>query len=140
LFGATVECDTGISTSLIFRSNDMALLQQDDGDIITELGVDPERYLLKTGPLTLDYRDRVCLLHAEHRAVQLSGVEFKLLECLMRNAGKPVARDVLWANVWKLDRDPRSNRIEVYITYLRTKLGSSLISTVRGLGYRFNAA
>lgn len=71
------------------------------------------------------------------RAVALTAREYQLLEHLMRNAGKVVTRRELWEHVWEGDAEPDSNAVDVYVRYLRNKLGRDpdLIRTVRGAGY-----
>ena len=54
----------------------------------------------------------------------------------MRNQGRVLSREQLLSRVWGYDFDPGSNIVDVYVGYLRKKLGASLISTVRGAGYR----
>jgi DNA-binding response OmpR family regulator len=70
------------------------------------------------------------------KIVELTSREFALLEMLMRHAGQAVPRSDLLSNVWGLDFDPRSNLVDVYIRYLRRKVGDDRIQTVRGVGYR----
>lgn len=70
------------------------------------------------------------------KIVDLTSREFALLEMLMRHAGRAVPRSDLLSNVWGLDFDPRSNLVDVYIRYLRRKVGDDRIQTVRGVGYR----
>jgi two-component system, OmpR family, copper resistance phosphate regulon response regulator CusR len=70
------------------------------------------------------------------KIVQLTSREFALLEMLMRHPGRAVPRSDLLSNVWGLDFDPRSNLVDVYIRYLRRKVGDDRIQTVRGVGYR----
>lgn len=89
---------------------------------------------LVVGDLELDLIARRARLTG--RIVELTSREFALLEMLMRHAGQPVSREELLANVWGLDFDPRSNLVDVYIRYLRRKLGNDWIQTVRGVGYR----
>jgi two-component system, OmpR family, response regulator QseB len=67
----------------------------------------------------------------------LSTTEFRLLETLMRNAGQILTRPQLLDRVWGFDYDGGSNVVEVYVGYLRRKLGRSSIETVRGSGYRY---
>ena len=73
------------------------------------------------------------------RAIELTRTEFALLELLMRNAGRPLARDVIMDRVWGWESEPTSNSLEVFIGYLRRKTESGgeprLIHTVRGIGY-----
>ena len=57
----------------------------------------------------------------------------------LRNVGQVLSREQLLDQVWGYDFDPGSNVVDVYVGYLRRKLGSSAISTVRGVGYRFEA-
>jgi two-component system, OmpR family, copper resistance phosphate regulon response regulator CusR len=70
------------------------------------------------------------------KIVELTSREFALLEMLMRHPGQAVPRSDLLSNVWGLDFDPRSNLVDVYIRYLRRKVGDDRIQTVRGVGYR----
>lgn len=73
--------------------------------------------------------------------IDLSAREYSLLEYLMRHAGQVVTRAQILAAVWEYDFDPQSNVVDVYVRYLRRKLDrpdkSSLIESVRGVGYRF---
>jgi DNA-binding response OmpR family regulator len=55
----------------------------------------------------------------------------------MRHAGQVLSREQLLSHVWGYDFDPGSNVVEVYVRYLRRKLGDRRIETVRGMGYRF---
>jgi two-component system, OmpR family, response regulator len=73
--------------------------------------------------------------------VELTGREFGLLEYLVRNAGRPVARTELLARVWGTAFDPGTNVIDVYVRHLREKLGEQgkRITTLRGVGYAFDA-
>jgi DNA-binding response OmpR family regulator len=89
---------------------------------------------LHVGDLELDLIARRARLTG--RIIELTSREFALLEMLMRHAGQAISREELLANVWGLDFDPRSNLVDVYIRYLRRKLGNSWIETVRGVGYR----
>jgi len=74
------------------------------------------------------------------RPVELSNREFTLLEYLLRHAGQVLSRTQILFSVWEYDADPSSNVVDVYVRYLRRKLGEpSPISTVRGAGYRYDA-
>jgi two-component system, OmpR family, response regulator QseB len=55
---------------------------------------------------------------------------------LFRHPGQVLSREQILSNVWGYDYDPGSNVVDVYIGYLRKKLGQDLIETVRGMGYR----
>ncbi len=70
--------------------------------------------------------------------MELSARELTLAEVLMRNRGMVMSREQLLSQVWGYDFDPGSNVVDVYVGYLRKKLGSDLITTVRGLGYRID--
>jgi DNA-binding response OmpR family regulator len=71
------------------------------------------------------------------RTVPLTAREYQILEYLARNVGRVVTRTVLWEHVWESDAVPDSNVVDVYVRYLRNKLGREpdLIHTVRGGGY-----
>ncbi|MFC8680044.1 response regulator transcription factor [Microbacterium ureisolvens] len=84
--------------------------------------------------LTLDIRTRRA--HLGTIAVELSAREFALAEELVRNAGQVLSREQLLSRVWGYDFDPGSNVADVYVGYLRQKLGPGRIETVRGVGYR----
>lgn len=97
---------------------------------------------LEAGDLVLDVARHE--VHAAGRPLSLSNREFALLEYLMRNKGRVVTRQQILDNVWGYDFDPGSNVVDIYIHYLRKKLGNRdgkrLLRTVRGLGYIFEAA
>jgi DNA-binding response OmpR family regulator len=89
---------------------------------------------LRVGELELDLIARRA--HVGERVVWFTPREFALLEMLMRRAGTTVTRPELLSEVWSLDFDPRSNLVDVYVRYLRRKLGPGWIVTERGVGYR----
>jgi DNA-binding response OmpR family regulator len=66
----------------------------------------------------------------------LSAREFALAEEFMRHPGQVLSHEQLLSRVWGLDFDPGSNVVGVYVRYLRAKIGSDRIETVRGMGYR----
>lgn len=68
-------------------------------------------------------------------AVNLSTREFDLLHTLMLNAGRVLSREQLETHLYSWGQEVDSNAVEVHIHNLRRKLGSSLIHTVRGVGY-----
>ena len=90
---------------------------------------------LESGDMTLDLRTRRVAVGG--REVALSAREFALAETLMRHPGQVLSREQLLSHVWGYDFDPESNIVDVYIGYLRRKLGEESIETVRGMGYRF---
>ncbi|MBE7325268.1 response regulator transcription factor [Nocardioides sp. Y6] len=92
---------------------------------------------LDAGGVHLDLRTRRATVAG--REVDLSAREFMLAEIFMLNAGHVLSREQLLDHVWGLDFDPGSNVVDVYVGYLRKKFGATAITTVRGMGYRFNA-
>ena len=74
------------------------------------------------------------------RLIELSSREFTLLEFLLRRPNQVLSRTQILFAVWEYDADPSSNVVDVYIGYLRRKLGDpSPITTMRGAGYRYDA-
>jgi two-component system copper resistance phosphate regulon response regulator CusR len=94
----------------------------------------PEPTVLRSGDLALDLRTRRA--GVRDRTVDLSAREFALAEMFLRHAGQVLSREQLLSHVWGYDFDPGSNVVDVYVRYLRRKLGRNLIETVRGAGYR----
>lgn len=86
------------------------------------------------GDIALDIRTRRA--HVAGQSVELSAREFALAEEFVRHAGQVLSREQLLSRVWGYDFDPGSNVADVYVGYLRQKLGSDAIETVRGVGYR----
>ena len=84
--------------------------------------------------LSLDLRTRRA--QVEGRSVDLSAREFALAETFLRNPGQVLSREQLLSAVWGYDFDPGSNVVDVYVSYLRAKLGKERFETVRGMGYR----
>ena len=91
--------------------------------------------VLDAGGVRLDVRTRRATVGA--REIDLSAREFALAEIFMVNAGQVLSREQLLDQVWGFDFDPGSNVVDVYVGYLRRKLGPDTIETVRGMGYRF---
>jgi two-component system copper resistance phosphate regulon response regulator CusR len=89
---------------------------------------------LVVGEVRLDLRRRRA--YVGEREVELSARELTLAEVLMRNRGIVLSREQLLSQVWGYDFDPGSNVVDVYVGYLRKKLGAGLVTTVRGVGYR----
>jgi DNA-binding response OmpR family regulator len=92
--------------------------------------------VLHAGEVSLDLRSRKAT--AGGREVDLSAREFILAETLFRHPGQVLSREQLLSHVWGYDFDPGSNIVDVYVGYLRRKLGKDLIETVRGMGYRLS--
>jgi DNA-binding response OmpR family regulator len=93
-----------------------------------------ETTLLRAGPLLLDLRTRRATV--DERSVELTAREFALAETFLRHPGQVLSREQLLSHVWGYDFDPESNVVDVYVRYLRRKLGEERITTVRGMGYR----
>jgi DNA-binding response OmpR family regulator len=72
----------------------------------------------------------------DDRVVELTAREFALTETFIRHAGQVLTREQLLSHVWGYDFDPGSNVVDVYVRYLRKKLGDDVVETVRGVGYR----
>jgi DNA-binding response OmpR family regulator len=83
-------------------------------------------------------------VHRRGRAVTLSSTEFDLLVLLLRHQERVLSREQILSSVWGYQHDPATNVVDVYIGYLRRKLGSpddpAPIFTVRGVGYRLGGA
>ena len=87
------------------------------------------------GDVVLDVLGRRATV--DGREVELSAREFALAEQFLRNPGRVLSREQLLSRVWGMDFDPGSNVVDVYVRYLRGKLGVHHIITVRGAGYRW---
>jgi two-component system copper resistance phosphate regulon response regulator CusR len=92
---------------------------------------------LVAGRLTLDVIRRE--VDTGSGPVALAEREFLLLQELMKNAGATVSKERLLNSVWGYNFDPGTNVLDVYVRRLRAKLGSELIQTMRGEGYRVNS-
>ena len=93
-----------------------------------------ETTVLQVGSVQLDLRSRRAT--SQDRTVELTAREFALLETFMRHPDQVLSREQLLSHVWGYDFDPGSNVVDVYVRYLRKKLGETAIETVRGMGYR----
>ena len=96
-----------------------------------------ESTVLSAGAVSLDLRSRRAT--ADDRVIELTAREFALLETFLRHPGQVLTREQLLSHVWGYDFDPGSNVVDVYVRYLRKKLGDGVIDTVRGMGYRLDA-
>jgi DNA-binding response OmpR family regulator len=99
-------------------------------------GSGPRPPVLTAGGLEVDPMTRRCRYRGEE--VALTPRQFALLEVLMRGGTEVVSKQQLLDRVWGMDACD-ANIVEVYIGYLRRKLGASVIETVRGVGYRVTA-
>jgi DNA-binding response OmpR family regulator len=99
---------------------------------------------LTVGSLTVDPIANQAAFQ-DGRIVELTPIEFRLLYCLMRNAGRILSHDLLLSAVWGYDYEGYSNQLAVYVRRLRKKIEADpddpkLLTTVRGLGYKFERA
>lgn len=90
---------------------------------------------LRQGSIVVDLCTRK--LKINERSIELSAREFTMLEVFMRHPGQVVSREQLLNSVWGYDYDPGSNVVDVYVGYLRKKIGGEAIETIRGMGYRW---
>jgi DNA-binding response OmpR family regulator len=93
-----------------------------------------EETVLAVEGAALDLRTRQVAVGGVY--VDLSAREFALAEMFFRHPGQVLSREQLLSNVWGFDFDPGSNIVDVYVGYLRRKLGRERIVSVRGMGYR----
>ena len=93
-----------------------------------------EAAVLRNGDLVLDLLTRQARVGS--CTVDLSAREFALAEVFLRHPGQVLSREQLLSHVWGYDYDPGSNVVEVYVRYLRSKIGPDRIATIRGAGYR----
>ena len=94
----------------------------------------PDANILQVGDLSLDLRTRRAFV--DGASVELTAREFLLAEVFCRHPDQVLSREQLLSQVWGFDFDPGSNVVDVYIRYLRRKLGPNRIQTIRGMGYR----
>jgi len=97
---------------------------------------------LRLGDLVLDLHAHVGR-RGDH-VLDLTNTEWNLLECLMRHPGQALTREQILDHVWSYESEVQPSMVDVYISYLRRKLNvpgcPDLIQTVRGVGYRLEAA
>jgi two-component system, OmpR family, copper resistance phosphate regulon response regulator CusR len=98
----------------------------------------PEPTMLRAAGCALDLRTRRLLV--DEKSIELTAREFALAETFFRHAGQVLSREQLLSNVWGYDYDPGSNVVDVYVGYLRKKIGEDRITTIRGMGYQLQAA
>lgn len=93
-----------------------------------------EEMVVRAGKIILDLHTRQ--VRVGDHLIDLSAREFIMLETFLRHPGQVFSREQLLSNVWGYDYDPGSNIVNVYVGYLRKKLGEDAITTIRGMGYR----
>jgi phosphate regulon transcriptional regulator PhoB len=81
-------------------------------------------------------------VHVKKKAIELTAREFQLLAYFAARPGRVVTRELLLEELWKMDPDVETRTVDVHVRRLRQKLGSAstMIKTVRGVGYKFTAA
>jgi two-component system OmpR family response regulator len=102
--------------------------------VLVRRGREPRPALLTAGPVVLDPATRT--VTNAGRPVELTPREFGVLEYLMRRDGVAVTKSELLEHVFDVGADGGPNLVEVYVSYLRRKLGRETVVTVRGGGYR----
>jgi DNA-binding response OmpR family regulator len=104
---------------------------------VARRGSAPRPTCLKVADLTLDPASRRAL--RGHREIRLSPTEYRLLELLIRRAGRVVTRTAIVEAVWGLENDVEENTLDAFVRLLRGKVDKGfrpkLIQTVRGIGY-----
>lgn len=92
---------------------------------------------LQVGEVSLNLRTRQATVNGCN--VELPAREFTMAELFFRHPGQVFSREQLLDQVWGYNYNPGSNVVDVYVGYLRKKLGSDFIETVRGRGYRLRS-
>lgn len=92
---------------------------------------------LEVAAISLDPAEK--LVEFQGESLDLTAREFAILEILVRNAGRFVSRQRLEEGIYSWGEEVGSNTVEVYISRLRKRFGSTLIETMRGVGYRIPA-
>jgi len=104
---------------------------------VSRRGSAPRPTILTVGDLVLDPATHDVKRDGEE--IHLSPTEFRLLEFLMRRAGRVVSRNTIVQAIWNFDDDVEENTLDAFISLLRSKVDrdqkEKLIQTVRGLGY-----
>ncbi len=93
--------------------------------------------LISLGDVDLDTAAQTVTFQKQH--VEFSRREYMLLKSLMENAGKVLTRTTLESKLYSWGEEVCSNALEVHIHYLRKKLGTDFIKTVRGVGYKVDS-
>ncbi len=93
-------------------------------------------HCLQVGGIRIDLHTRE--VWVDDHKIDLSAREFVMVEIFVRHPGQVLSRTQLLDHVWGYDYDPGSNIVDVYVGYLRKKIGKSFFETIRGVGYRLN--
>jgi two-component system copper resistance phosphate regulon response regulator CusR len=97
-----------------------------------------EAEVITVGEASLDLRTRRA--QVEGKMVELTAREFALAKLFFANPGQVLSKEQILSHVWGYDFDPASNVVEVYVSYLRRKLGGDRLVTVRGMGYKLESS
>ncbi|MGY8928080.1 MAG: response regulator transcription factor [Flavobacteriales bacterium] len=97
---------------------------------------DTEEGIIKAGPLKIDLKKHIIFFG--ELEVNLPKKEFKLLTLLCKNTGEVKTREEIMDQVWGTEVVVGDRTIDVHIRKLREKLGEELITTIKGVGYKFN--
>jgi two-component system OmpR family response regulator len=89
--------------------------------------------IIRIGPIEIDTRARS--IKKENQAVELTAMEYNLVELLARNRGGLVTREKIYEHIFDENDDSLSNVVEVHVLHIRKKLGREFITTKRGQGY-----
>lgn len=92
--------------------------------------------LIEAGGITLDPLSRI--VSRDNLVIELSRIEYRLLKLFMHRAGHILSQSDIVEGLYSLEAEREQNTIEVQVSRLRRKIGDNAITTVRGLGYRFN--
>jgi two-component system, OmpR family, response regulator len=109
--------------------------------VLRRVGKEPKARKLVAGDLVMDEDAHIVTRRGDE--IALSPTEYKLLRFLIRNAGRAMSRGQIVDHVWDYDFDGESTVVETFVSSLRKKVespGARLIHTVRGVGYRLQAA
>jgi DNA-binding response OmpR family regulator len=99
---------------------------------------DPVETRLEAGAIEMDLTRHE--VRRDGQRVELSPTEFRLLELFLRHPNEALTRQRIRAQVWGYDEEPEANAVDLYVHYLRRRLGAALdLRTVRGVGYRLEA-
>jgi DNA-binding response OmpR family regulator len=99
---------------------------------------DPVETRLDAGAIEMDLTRHEVRRDGQH--VELSPTEFRLLELFLRHPNEALTRQRIRAQVWGYAEEPEANAVDLYVHYLRRRLGAALdLRTVRGVGYRLEA-
>ena len=104
-----------------------AILRRSEGTV--------NRGRLEVNGVVLDPGNRQ--VHIDGQSVELTTLEFDILEQLMRSAGRELSRDALMESLYGRKASPFDRSIDMHVSHLRKKIAGNRIKTIRGVGYQF---